>query len=164
MTSSNSTRWHLPFATKRVCLFLNNESNIDDILDSVVGRKIASNQPMHRPWGIDVDFACLEAGCKGQAWDLVWYDKGNHRQKRQRCNKCNTFTDWVSFHDIEGLYSNRLFPTSFPDVYWTPWPLPEETAALFYIKASLQRKGAVSKRKGQLVGVEANITKKAKVV
>ena len=99
----------------------------------VVGRKIAKNEPTKRPWGIDTDFSCITPDCTSKPWDLAWYDSRNRERKRQYCTGCKLVSPYVAFTDIEGKYANKLNRTHLNDVYWSPWPLPEEVAGLFYL-------------------------------
>ena len=79
-------------------------------------------------------------------WDLTWFDSKNKEQKRQHCSVCNKNSKYVSFSDIEGIYSNRVFGGTSSDVYWTPWPLPDETPGLFYLEF---KKSSTGKRKSE---------------
>lgn len=116
----------------------------------MLGRKIAKNEPVYRPWGIDAEFSCITEHCTSNHWDITWYDSG-HR-KRQYCEGCQVYSPYVSFDDIEGRYSNKLFPAYFPDVYWTPWPLPEETPGLFYLVYKKQGEATEGKGEGKRKG------------
>lgn len=89
---------------------------------NVVGRKISRNQPLQRPWGIEASFSCITPQCKANSWDLTWHDNTKNR-KRQYCPGCKDKTPWVSFDQIKGIYSNKVFSSGFPDIYWTPWSL-----------------------------------------
>ena len=137
-------------------------NNLSISSGNVVGRKIAKNQPTHRPWGLDVEFSCLTPHCTSRPWDLTWYDSRNKEQKRQHCSGCKTDSPYLAFSDIEGRYSNKLFRGTLPDVYWTPWPLPSETAGLFYLKFS-QKPDGKGKRKGGGSPKGKEVAKKSRV-
>ena len=97
---------------------------------SIESCQIARNDNLWRLWGIDVEFQCLNIDCPAQSWDVPWHDNGNHNAKHQSCNLCGQRSNWVKFADMEGKFTNLLFG----NVYWTPWPLGEELAALGHLQ------------------------------
>jgi hypothetical protein len=114
---------------------------------NVHGRRIARNVPFTRPWGITADFQCLTPNCKARPFDVTVYDDKKHRRKSLSCHLCKKVTDWVSFSDVECLFSNKLFPGNrYQDVYWTPWPLDPAAGGLFQIN---YKKIAQRSRKGE---------------
>lgn len=126
----------------------------------MVGRKIAKNEAMHRPWGIDLEFSCITQDCSSGPWDLTWFDSAKMTGKRQYCSGCKVSSPYVAFADIEGRYTNKLFPSHLPNVYWTPWPLPQEAAGLFYLDYSKEN---VAKRKGETKEKGKQVVKKMKI-
>ena len=109
-----------------------NEYNTSSMVSSgsIESRRIARNANLWRLWGIDVEFQCLNIDCPAQSWDVPWHDNGNHNAKHQSCNLCGQRSNWVKFADMEGKFTNLLFG----NVYWTPWPLGEELAALGHLQ------------------------------
>lgn len=94
----------------------------------------------------------------------MFLDKGNGKEKRQRCNACGSSTNWLKFEDVQGRYTNKLEPGLFQDIYWTSWPLPAETPGLFYLDLKKNQTQRGEKRSGEASSGDNNltVTKKSK--
>ena len=109
---------------------------------------MARNDNRWRPWGLDVEFQCLNTECPGQSWDVPWQDNGNHNAKHQVCNACGQRSKWVKYETVQGKYTNLLFR----DVYWTPWPLPMELAGLGHLDLGPAENVKANKDKDKVEG------------
>lgn len=68
---------------------------------------------------LEAPLSCVnpEKPCKGAILDVSFKDAKGIDKKRLHCLVCQADLAWLCFKDIEGKYSNRLFPRDFQDVF-----------------------------------------------